>query len=79
MFGPLNGVRVALVVSAGAAALAAFSAGHTGAGMALLAGVAIHGLGWAYLASHRYPEQVESNRLAAKSEVVEDGPPDNTG
>ncbi len=49
MFGPLNGVRVALVSAAAVAALAAFFAGFTGAGVLLLIGVAVHGLGWLYL------------------------------
>lgn len=53
MFGPLNGVRVALVAAAGAAALAAFFAGFTAAGVVLLAGVVIHGAGWLYLYSQR--------------------------
>jgi hypothetical protein len=46
MFGSLNGVRVALVISAFFAALAAFVVGYTAAGLVLLAGVAVHGLGW---------------------------------
>lgn len=49
MFGPLNGVRVALVASAVFAAIAAVFAGYVGAGLVLLAGVALHGLGWLYL------------------------------
>lgn len=53
MFGPLNGVRVALVASAVVAALAALIMGFTGAALVLLAGVAIHGLGWLYLYNHR--------------------------
>ena len=51
MFGPLNGVRVGLVSAAVVAALAAFFVGFPGAGILLLAGVAIHGLGWLYLYS----------------------------
>jgi ABC-type proline/glycine betaine transport system permease subunit len=49
MFGPLNGVRVALVSAAAVAALAAFFVGFTGAGVVLLVGVGVHGLGWLYL------------------------------
>lgn len=49
MFGPLNGVRVALVSAAAAAGLAAIIAGYVGAGVVLLVGVGIHGLGWLYL------------------------------
>jgi membrane protease YdiL (CAAX protease family) len=49
MFGPLNGVRVALVIAAFLAALAAFVAGYVAAGVVLLVGVAGHGLGWLYL------------------------------
>ncbi|HIE21619.1 MAG TPA: hypothetical protein EYP73_03335 [Acidimicrobiia bacterium] len=53
MFGPLNGVRVALVIAAFVAALAAFVAGYTAAGLVLMAGVALHGLGWLYLYRRR--------------------------
>ncbi|HET9258976.1 MAG TPA: hypothetical protein VFP42_02475 [Acidimicrobiia bacterium] len=49
MFGPLNGVRTALVIAAGLAALVCFVAGYPGAGMVLLLGIGIHGLGWLYL------------------------------
>ncbi len=49
MFGPLNGVRTALVIAAGLAAIACFIAGFVSAGVVLLIGVAIHGLGWVYL------------------------------
>jgi hypothetical protein len=49
MFGPLNGVRIALVAAAVIAAIAAFLTGYAAAGWVLLVGVAIHGLGWAYL------------------------------
>ena len=57
MFGPLNGVRVALVAGAILAALAALFAGFVGAAIVLLVAVAIHGLGWLYLYSHRYPNE----------------------
>ena len=53
MFGPLNGVRVALVALAFVAGMAAFIAGYPWAALVLLAGVAIHGLGWAYLYKQR--------------------------
>lgn len=49
MFGPLNGVRTALVIAAAAAAIACFVAGFVSAGVVLLIGVAMHGLGWLYL------------------------------
>jgi hypothetical protein len=49
MFGPLNGVRVALVVAAVAASIAAFVVGSPVAGGVLLSGVAVHGAGWLYL------------------------------
>ena len=55
VFGPLNGVRLALVISAAVAGLVAIFAGFTGAGLILLAGVALHGVGWLYLYSRRYP------------------------
>lgn len=53
MFGPLNGVRIALVAAAVVAALAAYLAGYVWAGTVLLVGVSIHGLGWLYLYSKR--------------------------
>ncbi len=53
MFGPLNGVRTALVIGAAVAALVSLFAGHTGAAGILLLGVAIHGLGWLYLYAMR--------------------------
>jgi hypothetical protein len=49
VFGPLNGVRVALVCLAVVAAIAALIAGYPLVTAVLLAGVAIHGLGWLYL------------------------------
>jgi len=57
VFGPLNGVRVALVASAVLAALAALSVGFVGAAIVLLAAVVIHGLGWLYLYSQRQPDE----------------------
>ena len=56
MFGPLNGVRVGLVAAAAGAAIAALFAGFTVAALILIAGVALHGLGWLYLYVHRYPD-----------------------
>ena len=49
MFGPLNGVRVALVSFAVVAAIAGLIAGYPVVSAVLLAGVALHGLGWLYL------------------------------
>lgn len=49
MFGPLNGVRVALVATAAVAGLAALVAGRPLVTAILFAGVAVHGLGWLYL------------------------------
>jgi hypothetical protein len=49
MFGPLNGVRVALVSFAVVAAIAALIAGYPMVTVVLLAGVVLHGLGWLYL------------------------------
>lgn len=57
MFGPLNGVRVALVAGAVVAALAALFVGYVGAAIVLLTAVAIHGLGWLYLYSHRVQDE----------------------
>ncbi len=56
MFGPLNGVRLALVIAAGLAGLVAILAGYGAAGAVLLAGVAVHGAGWVYLYNNRYPD-----------------------
>lgn len=53
MFGPLNNVRIALVISAALAGLLAIILGFPGAGLLLLAGVALHGLGWLYLYGKR--------------------------
>ncbi|WP_420612246.1 hypothetical protein [Candidatus Spongiisocius sp.] len=50
MYGPLNGVRVALVTLAVLAALGAAILGHWIVTLVLGAGVALHGLGWLYLA-----------------------------
>ena len=49
MFGPLNGVRVALVCFAVVAAVAGLIAGYPIVTVVLAAAVAVHGLGWLYL------------------------------
>lgn len=49
MFGPLNGVRTALVVCAVVAGLAALAFGQWVMAAMLFAGVALHGYGWWYL------------------------------
>jgi hypothetical protein len=49
MFGPLNGVRVALVAFAVVASIASLIVGYPVVAAVLMAGVAIHGLGWLYL------------------------------
>jgi hypothetical protein len=50
MYGPLNGVRVALVTLAVLAALMAAVLGHWMVTLILLIGVGLHGFGWLYLA-----------------------------
>ena len=50
MYGPLNGVRAALVTLAVLAALGAAVLGHWIVTLVLGIGVALHGLGWLYLA-----------------------------
>lgn len=52
MFGPLNGVRSALVVTVVIAALAAVLLGQYLVAVVLGAGVVVHGLGWWYLYKH---------------------------
>ena len=49
MYGPLNGVRTALVITAVIAALAAVLLGEWLVASVFAAGVAVHGLGWWYL------------------------------
>lgn len=49
VFGPLNGVRTALVIGALLAALVAVVTGRPAAAGVLLLGVALHGAGWLYL------------------------------
>ncbi len=60
MFGPLNGVRTALVIGAFLAALVCFFVGYTGAALVLLFGVAVHGLGWLYLYVNRRRPEIDS-------------------
>lgn len=55
MFGPLNGVRTALVIAAAIAALAALVLGEWVMAGMLSLGVALHGVGWWYLWRHRQP------------------------
>lgn len=59
VFGPLNGVRLALVIAAAVAGLVAIFAGFVLAGIVLLVGVGLHGAGWLYLYSHRYPDTTD--------------------
>jgi hypothetical protein len=53
VFGPLNGVRTALVIAAGLAAIASLIAGYPEAAAVLAVGIGIHGLGWLYLYTTR--------------------------
>lgn len=55
MFGPLNGVRSALVIAAAIAALAAAIVGEWVMAALLFLGVALHGVGWWYLWRQRVP------------------------
>lgn len=56
MYGPLNGVRVALVTLAVLAALTAAVLGYWVVTLVLAMGVALHGLGWLYLAQQAKTE-----------------------
>lgn len=49
MYGPLNGVRVALVTLAGLAVITLLAVGQPLGALFLAAGVALHGYGWVYL------------------------------
>lgn len=49
MFGPLNGVRTALVILAGLAAVVAATLGEPVVASVFAVGVGLHGLGWWYL------------------------------
>jgi type III secretory pathway component EscV len=53
VFGPLNGVRTALVIAAALAAVVSLIAGYPAAAAVLSLGIAIHGLGWLYLYAKR--------------------------
>lgn len=59
VFGPLNGVRTALVIAAFLAALVSLIVGYPGAAAVLLVGVGIHGLGWLYLYATRDRARVD--------------------
>lgn len=61
MFGPLNGVRTALVIGAVLAALVSIITGYPGAAIVLLFGVAIHGAGWYYLYVTRDRQAVDGS------------------
>jgi hypothetical protein len=66
MFGPLNGVRTALVVLAALAALVAIALGQWVMALALLAGVTVHGLGWLYLyRRHQASAPTDHERLVS--------------
>ena len=58
MFGPLNGVRTALVVTAALAAVIAGFFGEWIMSALLLAGVAVHGWGWWYLYKRHQQRQI---------------------
>jgi hypothetical protein len=62
MFGPLNGVRVALVASAVVAAIVAAVIGYWAVTLVLAVGVAVHGLGWLYLYRQHRGERPHSAR-----------------
>jgi hypothetical protein len=57
VFGPLNGVRTALVAGAVLAAIVAAAVGQWVVTIVLGAAVAIHGLGWLYLYRQRTPDR----------------------
>ena len=59
MYGPLNGVRAALVTLAVIASLFAAVLGHWMVTLVLLIGVALHGLGWLYLAQQAKIESTD--------------------
>lgn len=60
MYGPLNGVRVALVTLAALAALLAAILGYPMVTLVLVVGVALHGFGWLYLANQAKTDPDES-------------------
>jgi hypothetical protein len=53
MFGPLNGVRTALVVAAGLCAVLALFLGRAEVALILMAGIAAHGGLWWWMWRHR--------------------------
>lgn len=59
MFGPLNGVRTALVIGAALAALLAALLGQWTVTLVLGLAIAIHGLGWLYL-YRRYQQDLRT-------------------
>lgn len=59
MFGPLNGVRTALVIAASLAALVCLVVGYPEAAAILGLGIALHGLGWLYLYATRDRARVD--------------------
>ena len=61
MYGPLNGVRVALVTLAVLAALGAAILGHLVVTLVLGIGVALHGLGWLYLAQQAKTDPTDTS------------------
>ncbi len=63
MFGPLNGVRTALVALAALTAVAAAFLGYWIVTLVLGLAVAIHGLGWWYLygEAQKSPDRTGSN------------------
>jgi hypothetical protein len=66
MFGPLNGVRVALVAAAVIAALLGAIFGQWVMTGLLLAGVALHGWGWWYL----YKRHVSADSTSESAPVT---------
>lgn len=54
VFGPLNGVRIALVAAVAVAAIVAAALGHWVVSVVFGGGIALHGLGWLYLRRHRH-------------------------
>jgi uncharacterized membrane protein HdeD (DUF308 family) len=59
MFGPLNGVRTALVIAAGFTALVAAILGYWTVTTVLALAIAIHGLGWLYLYRQHQTEAIK--------------------
>ena len=61
MYGPLNGVRVALVTLAVIAALFAAVLGYWMVALVLIIGVSLHGLGWLYLAQQARTDPTDTS------------------